>query len=78
MAYLTGQRREFFSMQFQVGPAVLIPRPETELLVVKVLDLAKTRNGASLAIADVGAGSGILAVVLAKTVAFGPRDGHRH
>jgi release factor glutamine methyltransferase len=65
VAYLVGQR-EFFSMQFQVSPAVLIPRPETELIVVKVLDLAKGRKSEPLFIADIGTGSGILAVVLAK------------
>ena len=41
VAYLVGHR-EFYSLSFHVTPAVLIPRPETELLVVAVLDLAKT------------------------------------
>ncbi len=41
VAYLVG-RREFYSLSFRVGPAVLIPRPETELLVIALLDLAKT------------------------------------
>ena len=41
MAYLVG-RREFYSLSFRVTPDVLIPRPETELLVVAVLDLAKS------------------------------------
>ena len=40
VAYLVGQR-EFFSLPFEVTPDVLIPRPETELLVVRALDLAK-------------------------------------
>ena len=40
VAYLVGQR-EFFSLRFRVTPDVLIPRPETELLVVRLLDLAK-------------------------------------
>src|SRR5208337_4494041 len=40
VAYLVG-RREFYSLSFHVTPDVLIPRPETELLVVAVLDLAK-------------------------------------
>lgn len=66
VAYLVG-RREFYSLSFRVGPGVLIPRPETELLVVALLDLAKGRpNGAPLAIADLGTGSGILAVCAAK------------
>ena len=66
VAYLVG-RREFFSMSFQVGPAVLIPRPESELLVVALLDLAKAApQGEPLEIADVGTGSGVLAIAAAK------------
>jgi release factor glutamine methyltransferase len=71
VAYLVG-RREFYSLSFRVTRDVLIPRPETELLVVAVLDLMKKRDANSLgantdvAIADVGAGSGIIAVCLAK------------
>ena len=66
VAYLVG-RREFYSLSFRVGPGVLIPRPETELLVVALLDLAKgLPSGTPLAIADLGTGSGILAVCAAK------------
>lgn len=69
VAYLVGQR-EFFSLPFEVTPNVLIPRPETELVVVRALDLAKEAAKAAgdrpLEIADVGTGSGILAVTLAK------------
>jgi release factor glutamine methyltransferase len=69
VAYLVGQR-EFFSLPFEVTPDVLIPRPETELLVVRALDLAKqaplTERQDGIQIADLGAGSGILAVTLAK------------
>jgi release factor glutamine methyltransferase len=68
VAYLVGQR-EFFSLPFDVTPDVLIPRPETELVVVRALDIAKEWAGAGrkeLAIVDVGTGSGILAVTLAK------------
>ena len=43
VAYLVG-RREFYSLSFQVAPDVLIPRPETELIVVTLLDLAKQDN----------------------------------
>ncbi len=74
VAYLVG-RREFYSLSFKVGPGVLIPRPETELIVVTLLDLAKqlpspSGRGAGAEgpplIADVGTGSGILAVTVAK------------
>ena len=69
VAYLVGQR-EFYSLPFEVTPDVLIPRPETELLVVQSLDAMRqppfSARGESLAIADVGTGSGVLAVTLAK------------
>ena len=63
VAYLVGYR-EFYSMRFRVTPDVLIPRPETELLVVRLLTWAKERQcgDAKLTIADVGTGSGIIAV----------------
>ncbi len=66
MAYLVGHR-EFYSLDFRVTPDVLIPRPETELLVIALLDLAKTRPvGGKMTVADVGTGSGIIAVCAAK------------
>lgn len=66
VAYLVG-RREFYSLSFRVTPDVLIPRPETELLVVALLDLARSRPvGKPVTIADVGTGSGIIAVCAAK------------
>jgi len=66
VAYLVGHR-EFFSLSFQVTPDVLIPRPESELLVVRVLDLAKPQvKDRVFKVADVGTGSGILAVCCAK------------
>ena len=61
-AYLTGQR-EFYGRVFQVGPGVLVPRPETELLVDRARALASGR--ADLAVLDLGTGSGCLAVTLA-------------
>ena len=65
VAYLVGHR-EFYSLDFQVSPDVLIPRPETELLVMTLLDLAKQTPGKPLSVCDVGCGSGILAVCAAK------------
>jgi release factor glutamine methyltransferase len=69
VAYLVG-RREFYSLDFEVNSDVLIPRPETELLVVALLDHVKKRqtNEDVLQIADVGTGSGILAVCAAKYI----------
>jgi release factor glutamine methyltransferase len=65
VAYLVG-RREFYSLSFRVTPHVLIPRPETEHVVVTLLDRAKARGGEAIQIADVGTGSGILAICAAK------------
>ncbi len=67
VAYLVGHK-EFYSLSFRVTPDVLIPRPETELLVVRLLDLAKRPQGSSepIKIADVGTGSGIIAVCAAR------------
>lgn len=62
VAYLLGQR-EFFGRDFLVSPAVLIPRPDTELLVE--LALEKARRAAAPRILDLGTGSGCIAVTLA-------------
>jgi release factor glutamine methyltransferase len=61
IAYLLGQR-EFWSLQFAVTPAVLVPRPETELLVERVLHLVAAP---AAEIADLGTGSGAIAIALA-------------
>ena len=59
--YIVG-RQEFFGRYFQVNPTVLIPRPETELLVERVLDLHPTADSR---IIDVGTGSGCIGITLA-------------
>lgn len=63
LQYLTGVQ-EFMSLQFQVGPGVLIPRQDTELLVETVLDYCK-RSGQNLNILDMCTGSGCIAVSIA-------------
>lgn len=63
VAYLVGSR-EFFSLPFAVSPAVLVPRPETEGLVVRAIDLCQSLDAPR--IMDVGTGSGAIAVTLAK------------
>jgi release factor glutamine methyltransferase len=62
VAYLVS-RKEFFSLELEVGPAVLIPRPDTECVVDECLRLAK--GMAEPAVLDVGTGSGCLAVAVA-------------
>ena len=69
VAHLVG-RREFYSLSFRVTPDVLIPRPETEFLVVTLLDLAAEHKNAAeearpIRICDVGTGSGIIAIAAA-------------
>lgn len=63
VAYLTGTR-EFWSMELNVSPAVLIPRPETEMLVEKALE--RIPRDAEWTIADLGTGSGAVALAIAK------------
>lgn len=63
VAYLVGHR-EFYGRNFAVGPEVLIPRPESELLV----DIAKANVGAGGTALDLGTGSGCLAITLALEI----------
>lgn len=62
IAYITG-RREFWSLDLQITPDVLIPRPDTELLVEQAL--ARIPEDADWLIADLGTGSGAVALALA-------------
>jgi release factor glutamine methyltransferase len=70
-AYTIG-RREFFGLKFEVTPAALIPRPETETLVEAVVSFARGsesgRAGPPIRIADVGAGCGNIAVSVAHAL----------
>ena len=64
LQYITGHQ-EFYGLDFIVTPDVLIPRPETEFLVERVLKLIEESKEASPLIVDVGTGSGCIAVSVA-------------
>jgi release factor glutamine methyltransferase len=68
VAYLVGYK-EFYSLKFAVSPDVLIPRPETEHVVMAALEAAKTISNRPLRLIDVGTGSGCVAITLAKQLA---------
>lgn len=65
LQYIVG-RQEFYGRYFQVNPAVLIPRPETEYIVEAVLEAGPRKDGCS--ILDIGTGSGCIAVTLALEI----------
>ena len=64
VAYLLG-RKEFYGLEFAVDRRVLIPRPETELLVDLVLAQIESRPQRQVVVADVGTGSGAIAITVA-------------
>ena len=66
-AYIIGHR-EFYGLEFEITPAAIIPRPETETLVELVLGFARERGLAALAIADIGVGCGAIAVALSVSL----------
>jgi release factor glutamine methyltransferase len=63
VAYLVGHK-EFMGLDFMVTPAVLIPNPDTEVLVQRAVELARDA-GRPLRVADVGTGSGCIAIAIA-------------
>ena len=64
VAYITG-KREFWSLEFDVGPGVLIPRPETETLIEQAIEHFPDRS-AALDILDLGTGTGCLLAAVAS------------
>ena len=73
VAYLTGHK-EFFGLDFCVNQHVLIPRPETELLIETAIQIVSQQANPvarqpNITIADVGTGSGCIAIALVKTMA---------
>ena len=73
MQYILGSA-QFFGLPFSVAPGVLIPRPETETLVQEVIRLAGTVQTNELRIADIGTGSGAIAVALAHALPLAKID----
>lgn len=67
VAYLTGER-EFMGLSFAVGPGVLVPRPETEILVEWAIDWLSRRDRERATVVDVGTGSGAIAVSIAAVM----------
>ena len=66
-AYITGHK-EFYGLDFHVAPPVLMPRPETELLVETAIGIAGRLFPISCLIADIGTGCGAVAVALAANL----------
>jgi release factor glutamine methyltransferase len=67
LQYITGHQ-EFFGLEFEVTPDVLIPRPETEIIIEETIRLVQQNNIAGPLIVDVGTGSGCIAVTLAREI----------
>ncbi|MCP4593242.1 MAG: peptide chain release factor N(5)-glutamine methyltransferase [bacterium] len=68
IAYLVGEK-EFFSLVFEVSPAVLVPRPETEALVERVLRLCAERGLDEPRFLEVGTGSGCISIAILTQLA---------
>jgi release factor glutamine methyltransferase len=67
VAYITG-RKEFWSFTLEVNSSVLIPRPDTEVLVEEALDICRQQHWSKIKILDIGTGSGAIALSLASEI----------
>ncbi len=65
LAYILGHK-EFYSRNFIINEHVLVPRPETELLIEKIIHFILEKKLTNILIVDIGTGSGIIAITLAK------------
>ena len=69
VAYITG-RKEFWSFTLEVNNSVLIPRPDTEIIVEEALDICRKIDSSEIKILDIGTGSGAIAIALAKEMPY--------
>ncbi|WP_022664203.1 peptide chain release factor N(5)-glutamine methyltransferase [Desulfospira joergensenii] len=65
VAYITGEKG-FYESRFRVGPGVLIPRPDTEIMVEKAIEVLGSSNGQGKRILELGVGSGAVVISLAR------------
>jgi len=67
VAYITG-RKEFWTFVLEVNSAVLIPRPDTEVIVEETIAICRKLNSPEIKILDIGTGSGAIAIALASEI----------
>ena len=67
VAYITG-RKEFWTFVLEVNSSVLIPRPDTEVIVEEALNLCRKMDSSEIKILDIGTGSGAIALALAAEI----------
>jgi release factor glutamine methyltransferase len=67
VAYITG-RKEFWTFVLEVNSSVLIPRPDTEVIVEEALNVCRKMDSSEIKILDIGTGSGAIALALASEI----------